>query len=317
MNNQSDRGLIQAYEFLRNGDPASAKPLLEDALADDLENEEILFTIRCVNYWIDLIAKMSFIATPFERGERLITHWKHFVKDIAGCDATVYERSMYAIRKGVFTLALENYRQLLEDHHPLQKAEAFRKAGLCYKELGEYETALAHLSEANSLMEAVSRIPDSAAVLAEMADCYALCGQDDYAKVLFREAFFTGASKIDLVFLDSELIVRLAELVRQKGFSGAVLLEWIPVYGVLYGVLNIKRQLRPQEVGKLKQSIYALENELKDPAGEPEVLIPRLINHYFWLIDHYVTANDERSKINETLLKIKLLDNDVYNKYTM
>lgn len=294
-----------------------AKPILEDALTDDLENKEILFAIRCVNYWIDLIARMAFISTPFERGEQLVAHWKHFVKDIAGKDALAHERTMYAVRKGIFTLALKNYQQLLQDHHPLQKAEAFRKAGLCYKELGDYETALSCLGEANSLMEAVSRMSDVAAVLAEMADCYALCGYDDNAKVLFREAFFVGAPKIDLTFLDSQMILSLINLVREKGFAEDVMVEWVPIYGVLYGVMNIKRQLRPQEVGRLKQAIYTLENELKDPASRPEILVPRLINHYFWLIDHYVAVNDERSKINETLLKIKLLDSDVYDKYTM
>ncbi|MBE6344612.1 MAG: hypothetical protein J6B32_03920 [Spirochaetaceae bacterium] len=317
MGTQTDQILVQAYEFLGNGDPAGAKPLLEDALAEDLENSEIMFAIRCVNYWIDLISRMETLSQPFERGEKLISHWKHFIQDIIANDDNVHERVLYEVRKGVFTLALGNYCCLLQDHHTLQKAEAYRKAGLCYKELGNYETALAHLGEANSLFEAVSRTSDSAAVLAEMADCYALCGHDNNAKVLFREAFFAGASKIELMFLESELIVRLIDLVKQKGFSEAAMLEWIPVYGVLYGVLNVKRQLRPQEVGRLKQSIYTLENEMKDPAAQPEILVPRLINHYFWLIDHYVTENNERSKINETLLKIQLLDNDVYNKYTM
>lgn len=317
MNTQPENALIQAYEFIKNGDPARARPLLEDALPYDLENGEILFALRCANYWVDLITKLGAIPTPFERGEGLVNHWKQFTKDIAKGQGLKYERSVYAVRKGVFTLALENYRQLLQDKHPLQRAEAHRKAGLCYKELGDYETALSYLSEANSLLEEVSRVPDSAAVLAEMADCYALCGRDDYAKVLFREAFFAGAGKVELVFLDSALITNLVELVYSKGFRGQPLLEWLPVYGVLYGVLNIKRQLRPQEAGRLRQEIYALENEMKDPAGEPEILIPRLINHYFWLIDHYVTTNDDRSKINETLLKIKLLDNDVYNRYTI
>ncbi len=317
MNTQTDNGLLQAYEFLKIGDPARAKPLLEDRLEDDLENGEILFSIRCVNFWIDQIAQMHSIISPFDRGERLMLSWKHFITDIAGKDGARYERSMYAVRKGIFSLALENFKPQMEDHHPMKKADAYRKAGLCYKELGEYETALECLSEANSLLESTIMITDSAAVLAEMADCYALCGQDNYAKVLFREAFFIGATKVDLVFLSSELIVRLIDIVKQKGYSKEELQEWIPVYGVLYGVLNIKRQLRAQEVGKLKQAIYTLENELKDPAGDPQILIPRLINHYFWLIDHYVTVNDDRSKINETLLKIKLLDENVYNQYTL
>ncbi|AEE17153.1 hypothetical protein [Treponema brennaborense] len=310
MSIQSDRGLLQAYEFLKTGDPARAKPLLEDALADDLENGEILFTVRCVNYWTDRIADLATMDTPFERGESLILHWKQFIT-IVGKDSPAYERSMYAVRKGIFSLALENYQALCNEHNPSQKAEIFRKTGLCYKKLGEYETALSYLGEANTL------VSGSPLVLAEMADCYALCGQDRNAKVLFREAFFIDAQKIDIQFLDSELINCLIESVSQKGFSGAVMQEWIPVYGVLYGVFNIKRELRAQEVGRLKQAIYALENELKDASSEPDIVIPRLINHYFWLIDHYVTVNAERAGINETLLKIKLLDIDVYDKYTM
>jgi hypothetical protein len=76
--------------------------------------------------------------------------------------------------------------------------------------------------------------------------------------------------------------------------------------------------LRALEFGKLKQAIYALENELRDAGPEScAVLVPRLINHYFWLIDHYVNVNDDKARINEVLLKIKLLDTDVYNRYTM
>ena len=138
MNTQTDNGLLQAYEFLKIGDPARAKPLLEDRLEDDLENGEILFSIRCVNFWIDQIAQMHSIISPFDRGERLMLSWKHFITDIAGKDGARYERSMYAVRKGIFSLALENFKPQMEDHHPMKKADAYRKAGLCYKELGEY-----------------------------------------------------------------------------------------------------------------------------------------------------------------------------------
>ncbi len=316
MNNQANYKLTQAYEFIKKGDFSSTNRLLEDALEIELENEEVLFALKCRNYWGDVVEKASFLSMPFERGEHLIAHWKYFLKNVIENSDQVFEQTMYSIRKGIFTLALENYKQLLGDRHPLHKAEAFRKVGICYKQLGDYETALRCLGEANALMEAIANQSDSAAILAEMADCYALCGNDDNAKVLFREAFFICANRIDLIFLESELILSLIELVRQKGYTEDEMLEWIPIYGVLYGVLNIKRQLRPQEVGRLKQAIFTLENELKDPSGNPDILIPRLINHYFWLIDHYVIVNDDRSKINETLLKIKLLDNDVHSKYT-
>ena len=97
----------------------------------------------------------------------------------------------------------------------------------------------------------------------------------------------------------------------------SIIAEWFPVEGVLLGVLNVKRELRALEVGKLKQSIYALETELKNEGVEPLITIPRLINNYFWLIDHYTTIREDRSKITEILLKIKLLNADVYERYTV
>ena len=72
------------------------------------------------------------------------------------------------------------------------------------------------------------------------------------------------------------------------------------------------------EVGKLKQAVFSLENELKESGSNPAILIPRLINHYFWLVDYYVNSNDDdrtRTSINEILLKIKYLDPKIHELY--
>ena len=42
----------------------------------------------------------------------------------------------------------------------------------------------------------------------------------------------------------------------------------------------------------------------------------RLINHYFWLIDHYLASGEERPKIEEVLERIKALDPVVFKEYT-
>ena len=123
------------------------------------------------------------------------------------------------------------------------------------------------------------------------------------------------AQKIELFFLDSPLIRVLVEKVEDAGYSGAALLEWIPVYGVLLGMFNVKRPLRSQEVLRLKQEIYSREGEIKDPANNRELLKPHLINLYFWLIDYYVLAKDSVSKINEVMLKLKLLDPKIHELY--
>ncbi|MDR1785275.1 MAG: hypothetical protein LBR23_02245 [Spirochaetaceae bacterium] len=307
MDAQCESSLVQAYGFLKTGDTVRAKALVEDALARDLNQAEVIFALGCVNFWADKLPR-PLGETPEERGDFLINSWERFTAFAGG--GADYERCFGAVRAGVFTRALDAFLEALNTHRGGNEGELYRKAGICHKKLGEYETALSFLSEASALLNGAPP------VLAEMADCYALCGNERAAKVLFRDAFFADPSGIDLSFLDCQMIVDLIRRVEKKGFSGDALAGWIPVYGVLYGVFNIKRGLRPHEAGKLSQEITALENELKEAEPPRELAVPKLINHYFWLIDHLAASHAERSRIEQTLLKIKLLDPEVHKQYT-
>lgn len=307
MDIQTEKGLKDALAYLERGNPIEAKKILDSSLMYDLESKELILTGKYCLFWSDAIYRLSDIENPYEKGERLLAEWKNFL-DFSKQQQETYQVAIYATCRGIFSLALQNYSQMLDERDSVQKAEILRKAGLCYKKLGEFDNAKMCLSEANSLQSG------QATVLAELADCYALCGDDKAAKVLFREAFFIDYKRIDLVFLDSELIKCLIKKTSAKGYSGELLNAWIPVYGVLWGVFNMKRTMRSQEIGKLKQEIYALENEQKDPSRSSELLTPRLINMYFWLIDYCQIQNDNKL-VNETLLKIKILDTTVYNLY--
>jgi len=304
---QSETALSQSYSLIENNKIDQAKVLLEDALTADLDNIDLVFAVRCCSFWLEVLENFDQLDF-FEQGETLVNQWKRF-RQLVDREKEPLENTVYAFRKSIFSRALESYRSLFDDTNTDIKAEVYRKSGLCYKKLGSYETALGCLTEANSLA------PGSAAILAEMADCYALCGDDKHAKVLFREAFFVDAQKVELSFLDSPLIKVLVEQVQAKGYEGNELQEWIPVWGVLYGVFSVKRELRSQESGKLKQEIYARENELKDPGNNSALITPRLLNLYFWLIDHYVMTKESVTKINEVLLKIKILDAAIYKLY--
>ena len=303
--------LQQVYDLLKAGEPELANKELTGILQQDLENSDVIYALTGVNFLIDKLKKALTASTAFERGEFLVSQWKPFMVYMEK-QGTEREPVLYALKQCVFTLALRFYQSLYREDGTSQDPELYRKTGLCFKAQGDYERAL-HLLE-----QAKDGDKDSPAILAELADCYALCGEARLSKVLFREAFFQGADRIALHFLESEIVLRLVTQVQALGYTGQELVEWVPVYGVLYGVLNVKRELRALEFGKLKQAIFALENEIKDTSTENRsILIPRLINHYFWLIDHYVNVNDEKTRINEVLLKIKLLDTDVYNRYTM
>jgi hypothetical protein len=132
---------------------------------------------------------------------------------------------------------------------------------------------------------------------------------------LFREAFFINPQRVDVDLLESGLITRLTEKALEAGRGGIELTEWIPVYGEILGVLSVKRELKPIEAGKLKQSIYELETELAADGARRPILLPRLINRYFWLVDYYMNQKEEKARVDELLLKIKLLDSNVHKMY--
>lgn len=309
MTNPNDTILSSTYDFFEKGDPIQAKFALDVVYPNNLENKEIQFAMECANFWIPHMTRLNTLSTTLEKGEYLLTTWKHFSKFIQQ-KQTYFEKTLHVVNKGIFTQTLGFFQNFLKEPGISQSAGVFFKIGICQKKLGDYETAIAILRDANK------KANDSAAILAELADCYALVGQEKMAKVLFREAFFIDAQEIDIELLESELIHCLYNQVKALNIKEKFIMEWIPVYGVIYGVFNIKRDLRAYEVAKLKQSIYALENELKDARSEHKLLTPRLINRYFWLIDYYTITQADKAKIKETLLKIKLLDSEIHEKYT-
>ena len=307
MENHTAAGLKEALSFLEAGNPIQAKKVLDNSLIYELDSKELIFTGKCCLYWQEIIVNVSKISNSFDRGEQLLSEWKNFQTTYRQYD-WVYEPAMSAVCHGVFSLALQNFNSLLAEKDESLKAEILRKVGLCYKKLGEFDNAKMILSEANKLKEG------QAAVIADLADCYALCGNDKASKALFKEAFFIDYEKVDLDFLDSQLITRLIKKTEEKGYKGDELKAWIPVYGVLWGVFNIKRAMKSREVSRLRQDIYALEMEIRDPSRANPYQTPRLLNLYFWLIDYCQSAQEDKL-INEILLKIKILDTYVYNLY--
>lgn len=300
--------LQRAGELLAEHDPSGASDELDRGLSADFENADIMTALKYVRFWMDRDQRLAEKEGLFERGEFLLDQWVLFQAFVERVGTPV-EPMVNACRNHVFGLALEAYRGLYNERSN-REARLLVRIGRCYKGLGDYERALRFLRAA-----AVDR-SDDAEILAELADALALSGEMDEAKAFFREAFFVGPADVALPRLESELIVRLTRAVEERGFSGALTNEWIPVFGLLYGVLNVKRELRSIEIGRLKQSIFELERELREGTGNEALVRPRLLNRYFWLLDHYVAVREAQDKIDEVLLKIRSVDSDVYHKYT-
>jgi tetratricopeptide (TPR) repeat protein len=294
------------YQDLKEGLFADAVDLLEKALGRDLQHPGAAATLKCASFWKERQERERSLTESYEKGELYLSSWKTFQAS-CGPFTGVPERFMYAVSHFVFSTALKHFF-LFSESEACAEAEVLFRIGRCYKGLGNYGFAIEFLERANSGRS------DDAALMAELADCYSLVSETRSAKVFFREAFFLDPQGIDLSSLESPMIVRLCDKVRGLGFSGPALNEWLPVYGAIYGVFNVKRELKPLELGKLKQSIFALQKQI---ASEPAAsgLVPRLINRYIWLVDHYLTAHESREKIEDIVCRIRELDPRAYAEY--
>jgi tetratricopeptide (TPR) repeat protein len=302
-------GLIQkAYSCLKDADGEAAFSFLQEALKIDYDHPEVLYALKCLSWWLERIKKLEDSQDPFEQGGFLISQWKAFngFLDRLG---QVSDSCLYAMRHFVFSRALGFFRSLLGEGANQQDPGLLFLVGRCFKGIGNYDEAVKYLEQASRFRR------EDSATLSELADVNALLNDTRAAKVLFREAFFLDPQGIDLLSMESEMIIRLRDKVKELGFSGPQLAEWIPVYGCIWGVFSIKRELKPVELGRLKQAVLTLESELRSRPEGNELVKPRLINRYFWLIDHYGHVRDKGEMVEQTMLKIKFIDPAVYDLY--
>jgi tetratricopeptide (TPR) repeat protein len=298
--------LIQdAYSRLKESDGEGAVRILREALKEDFDHTEVIYALKCVTWWLERLKRLEDFGSPFEKGGFILSQWKPFYAFAATVNGGggMTDSCHYALRRFVFSLAIAFFREIPEENG--QDPEVLLQMGRCCKGVGNFEEAARYLEQAVRFRR------EDPLALSELADVNALLGDTRAAKVLFREAFYLGAQAVDLESMESEMIILLREKVAGLGYSGAELAEWIPVYGCLWGVFSVKRELKPVELGKLNQSILSLENEIRGGADTGR-LRPKLLNRYFRLIDYYGNVRDNSEAVEETMLKIKFIDPAIY-----
>ncbi|MDR0730962.1 MAG: hypothetical protein LBF63_04780 [Treponema sp.] len=300
--------LIQkAYNKLGAVDSEGALETFNEALKIDFDHPEVKYGLKCLIWWLDHIKRADDYREAYNKGAFIISQWKPYYSFVDRFDRH-FDSCQIVIRRYVFSVALEYFSGVLGDGVNEYNPDLLLLVGRCYKGVGNYGEALKYLEQAVRFKR------DDAETLSELADVNALVSENRAAKALFREAFFADPQEIDLRSMESELIIRLRDRVKEMGYKGPELAEWIPVYGRLFRVFSVRRELKQSEVSRLRQSIFELENEI-NCSSENLLLKPRLINRYFWLIDHYENTHDDPGVVEDTMRKIKLIDKSIYNWY--
>ncbi len=299
--------LALAYESLKNADLQSAEPFLENALKADFEHPEVLYAMKCMQFWKEQLRKMPEEKSLLDRGDFLCSSWKKFLQFLSHLGDS-FETARYAFKRCIFGLALDQYLALPDEEKDALGASLDLRLGRARKATGDIETALIHLERAVQANRSDSRM------LAELADAYAMAGEARMSKALFREAFFIDARAIEIEFLESEFILKIIEKIRELGYPENDIPEWIPVYSEIWGVFNVKRELSFAEYNRIAAGVRQLEIELRENPPKRATLVPRLLNRYFWMIDS-LRVNGDENGLHSVLLKIKILDQSIYALY--
>ncbi len=306
-NSEIDDLLSRSYHLFEAGDFSGARTLLDEAHARDFEDREVRSALRACGFWAERMRNLDALDDDGTRGDYLRRQWKHFADRYSKGLEHPMQEGADRLKKCVLGRAIDCYSRRSASGND---TEAYLQAGRCQKALGRYEDCIAAYEEALS-----GDGRTDSRVLAELADAYALIGETKAAKVMMREAMFLDAGSIEQDEIASPLFRRLIERTGTAvDPNGPDFREWLPVYGEIWGVLDVSRELSPVEYGKLKQSIYALKNEIAD-GDVHKCLTPRLINRYFRLIAYYRSAGTDRTAIDEALIEIKLLSPSIYKEY--
>ncbi|MGL4525294.1 MAG: tetratricopeptide repeat protein [Spirochaetia bacterium] len=303
--------LDEGIDALREGLFERAGSAFQKVVFMDLEHEYAQGMLKMTDYWVEKSKRYNFLS-QIDRVDFLLESWKNFCDVVLSRLEFTPDRALFAIRGWLFgQMAYYIELQLKEK----ESAQLYLKLGRAYKMRGDYDLAIEAYSEGVGINRT------DAVLLAELADCYAIVDEEANARLFLREALFHGAMEIDFDYLESAMIVNLQKKVKEIRPEDKYSPEWLGVYGVLWGLLSIGRELKPAEYARLNQSIHMLRSEIEDIPVRREVLVPRLIYRLFWLIDYYKNLSceteDAKTRIRSALLDIRFLDERIAKEYRL
>ena len=158
------------------------------------------------------------------------------------------------------------------------------------------------------------KVEDSS-LLAKLGDCYFSIDETSKAKVLFREAFFLDPGQIELDQIESPFIHMLYKETLRRIEIPEVAVYWVPVIAEIKSAFNVKREPKKGELEELRTKISKLEEEYEVNRKKRDYIEPKLINHYFWLIDTLKMLSGSKKEIETSLHKINKINPTIFTQY--
>ncbi|MBN1524406.1 MAG: hypothetical protein JW904_07990 [Spirochaetales bacterium] len=305
-NNKEQNLIKKICHAISNGLFSEVHLLIENFGNETVDNPDadtVQAISGTVQIWEEHVASVQTME-PYSASEFLLRQWNKFLK--SELKAALPDQVIYSLKSVIFTKTLKGYLELY-NMSGIEDFEILSKVGYIYKELGNYDQAIQSLELARQQQKNDPRI------LMLLADSYAQVDEIRAAKLFFREALFIDPALCMEIECEAAFICTLLDKMREEKIPESLLYFWLPVYATVTGLFNVKRELKPVEIGKLKQSIQVLEQNLPEERHAPQRAL--LLNRYFWLLDHYEGIQAQKLLKDEILLKMKEIDSFLFERY--
>jgi len=297
----------RAHKLLEEGSFTEAIRLFENIISENEEYPGVPDGIRAARFWIGRAHKLRKYNNPYDKAKLLLKEWRDFERYMAK-NSVKHGRSTAAIQKYIFSDIIESFTKAYNEG-VVPDTAILGQIGDCFKKLGNYEKAIELYEYARSFDR------EDPALLSKLGDCYFSIDETSKAKVLFREAFFIDPGLIELDCIESPFIHMLYEKTVQEIRNPEVSVFWLPVVAELNRAFNVKREPKKGELEKLRNEIQKLEAEYSTNKKRRMYIKPKLINHYFWLIDSLKIVGGSKKEIEESLQRINEIDPEIFSRY--
>ncbi len=294
--------------YIRNAEFNKALEIMEEILKINSEFPGLVESIKSIKFWQNRWLKILRTPQGKEQADILLDEWVNY-ENFSKSFSNQPEKIFIVIKNLIYKKILKNLIYAFQNSE-VPNVELLKKIGEIFLEIDENQKAIETLEYARMFRKKDSYL------LALLAESYSREGNIQKAKSLFREAFLYNPQEIDLSLIKSELILEIVKTIKSKGIDEKMLLEWIPVYGAILNIFNIKREISYEELVRLTQEAEELEKEYYNRQFTNEFIEPKLINRYLWLIDYYRLQSPNKEYTKIYLNKLKELNPKIYEQYS-
>lgn len=287
------------YQLLSEGrlDEVQNEALeLMSAYPQDKDLEEILATVR---FWKHR-QEYFLLQDEATGGEELFQEWwkyEHFRRENHYTNLKIYQSIRYFVFSRLVEILIELYQL-----SPVPRRDILVMLGEVFLSLGMVDRAIETLEYALSL----GKSEDDVSLYVLLGNAYGEAGQEEMASVMYNDALYINPPMVEVEKITYPPLQKLAELIASHGVKRELVGEWLPVYAFVHGTLKHKRELSSRAHYELRQRITMLEQTIKYDKKAIDVLVPRLINSYLWMLDYYLYQ--AKAKNNARALANKIVE---------